>query len=89
MRKVSKEFMKVAKKHNLLYDGARAIPKKLNKLVNPFLGRTYVVTKHTLWCTDGDKGIYNIVNRIIERDRVLKNVKTENRQSELPTTIKR
>jgi hypothetical protein len=79
MKRVSKEFIKVAKKNNLLYDG-NGVPKKLNKLVNPFLGRTYVLTKHTIWVTDGDKGIYNIVNRIIARDELLRNVKTNNRK---------
>jgi hypothetical protein len=79
MRKVSKSIIETAKKYNLLYDG-KAIPKKLNKLVNPFLGRTYVVTKHTYWVTDGDKGIFNIVNRIIARDEVLRNAKKQNRK---------
>ena len=74
MRRVSKNIIEIAKKHNLLYDGA-SVPKKLNKLINPFFGRTYVITKHTYWMTDGEKGIYNIVNRIIERDRILKNTK--------------
>ena len=79
MKKVSKTIIDTARKYNLLYDG-QAIPKKLNKLVNPFLGRTYVKTKHTYWVTDGDKGIFNIVNRIIARDEVLKHAKSQNRK---------
>ena len=75
MRIVTKDFIKTAKKYNLLYDGNRGIPKNLNKLIDPFSGRTYVVTRHNVYVTDGDKGIYNIVNRIMERDRVLKEMK--------------
>jgi len=77
MRIVGKEFIKTAKKYNLLYDGNSGVPKKLNKLVDPFYGRTYIVTRHNIFVTDGDKGIYNIVNKIIERDRVLKDMKKQ------------
>lgn len=76
MRAVTKEFVGVAKKYNLLYDGTMNVPKKLNKLVNTWLGRTYVVTRHNVYVTDGKDGIFDIVNRIIERDKILKNTRT-------------
>ena len=76
MRAVTKEFIGVAKKYNLLYDGSMNVPKKLNKLVNTWLGRTYVVTRHNTYVTDGKDGIFDIVNKIIERDKILKSMKT-------------
>jgi hypothetical protein len=72
MKNVTKEFMKIARAHNLLYDGTMKPPKDLNKLVDVFGGRTYVVTRHNYYVSDGEKGIYNIVNRIIARDNILK-----------------
>ena len=71
MRQVNKEFLEFAKKHRLLYDGGKAVPRNLNKLVNPFMGRTYVITKHRIFVTCGSKGIYDIVLRIQDRDRKL------------------
>jgi hypothetical protein len=77
MKIVTKEFMEVARKHNLLYDGTMKPPKNLNPLTDVWGGRSYVITKHNCYVSDGEKGIYNIVNRIIERDRVLKATKKQ------------
>ena len=77
MREVSRDFLEFARKHNLLYDGNKGIPSNLNKLVNPYLGRTYKVTKHKIFFTTGSKGIYDIVIRIQERDRTNKRYKEE------------
>jgi hypothetical protein len=67
MIQVTKEYLKIAKKYGLLYDGSKQPPKNLNKQVNPFFGRTYVVTKHKIWFTDGYNGIYNKVRNIVEK----------------------
>jgi len=75
MREVSKDFLEFAKKYNLLYDGSRKFPKNLNKLVNPYLGRTYKVTKHKVFVTTGNNGIYDIVLRIQARDKRLESKK--------------
>jgi hypothetical protein len=72
MKIVTREFMEVAKKHRLLYDGSIKPPKNLNSLVDVWGGRTYATTKHNYYVSDGEKGIYNIVNRIIARDNILK-----------------
>lgn len=77
MKIVTKDFMKVAKKYRLLYDGTQRPPRNLNPLVDVWGGRTYITTKHNYYVSAGEKGIYDIVNRIIERDRILKSAKKQ------------
>jgi hypothetical protein len=67
MIKVSKNFLEVMKKHNLAYDGTFNPPKSLNRQVRPLMGRTYKITKHNIYVTDGYNGIYDIVQKIIEK----------------------
>lgn len=62
MRKISEREYQIAKKHNLLFDG-KNVYKELYPMIkrNASNGRTFVRTRHAIWVTEGQQGIYDLI----------------------------
>lgn len=69
MRRISEQEYQIAKKYNLLFDG-KTVYKELNPVIkrNASNGRTFVRTRHSIFVTDGDQGIYDMLVRFIQKE---------------------
>lgn len=65
MKKITKEEFKVAEKCGLIYNGEKHIPKTLHPSIKTYDGRNFITTKHSIFVTDGYKGIYDILQKIL------------------------
>ena len=62
MKRITEEQYQICKMNGLLYDGKNTY-KGLNKKVeqSAYSGRTFVRTRHAVFVTEGDQGIYNLM----------------------------
>lgn len=65
MKPITKEEFKVAKKCGLIYDGSKHIPKTLHPSVKTWEGRSFITTKHGIFVTDGYRGVFDTLQKIL------------------------
>lgn len=70
MRKISEREYQIAKKHNLLFDG-KNVYKELHPMIkqNASNGRTFVRTRHSVWVTEGQQGIYDMIVNFMQKEK--------------------
>ena len=69
MKRITENQYQICKRHGLLFDGKNVYPeldKKVEK--SAYSGRTFVRTRHGVFVTEGEQGVYDIMLYFEKKD---------------------